>query len=183
MQNLENQVRTWLQQFGVQPSQADIISSLSRAIPILSILLTAILSFNAISSGNTSQAPQLDQLRTDVIAKINYERNQQGLLSITPGVDLHNAAQKEAEENAATGTEGPVADPAEDLVVLQINMPYGQANADYIVDTLLASPAHRDLLLAPSYQAVGVGAAYKGDRVWVVVEFTINATNSVELTG
>ena len=82
MQNLENQVRTWLQQFGVQPSQADIISSLSRAIPILSILLTAILSFNAISSGNTSQAPQLDQLRTDVIAKINYDRIQQGLLAI-----------------------------------------------------------------------------------------------------
>ncbi|MFP7364169.1 CAP domain-containing protein [Corynebacterium callunae] len=182
MYGLDTQVRTWLQQFGVAPSYAEIISSLARAIPILSILLTAIIGFNAASNGNPSQSPVLDQLRTDVINKINYERSPHGLIPLTPEVNLHSAAQKEAEENAATKTEGPVADPEGNLVVLQINMPYAQANADYIVDTLLASPAHRDVLLTPIYEAIGVGASYSGDHVWVVVEFTISATNSVEST-
>lgn len=182
METLAAQARTLLEKWGVAPTHASFVESIAKAIPILSILLTLIVTLNGISSGNPVQPPALEQVRTDVVNKINYERSQQGLVSIIPELDLHTAAQTIAQRNADSNSEESVPDPEGNLVVLQQNLPYANANADTIVDRFLNSPDHAELLLANDYEAIGVGVAYKGDHAWIVVEFTELPGDSVEST-
>ncbi|BAU96851.1 hypothetical protein N24_2589 [Corynebacterium suranareeae] len=182
MEGLAAQARALLEKWGVAPTHAQFIESIAKAIPILSILLTLIVTLNGISTGKAPESPALSQVRTDVVNKINNVRGGEGLLILTADLNLHTAAQEIAERNAEAGTEEEVPDPEGNLVVLQQNLPYADANADTIVDRFLASPAHAELLLANDYEAVGVGVAYKGDHAWVVVQFTVPALESVEST-
>ncbi|ALP50932.1 CAP domain-containing protein [Corynebacterium glutamicum] len=182
MEALAAQARTLLERWGVAPTHASFVESIAKAIPILSILLTLIVTVNGISSGNPVQPPALEQVRTDVVNKINYERGNEGLLTLSPELELHTAAQAIAQRNADTISEEDVPDPEGNLVVLQQNLPYANTNADTIVDRFLNSPKHAKLLLANNYEAIGVGVAYKDDRAWIVVEFTQLAGDSVEST-
>ncbi|ANE04728.1 CAP domain-containing protein [Corynebacterium crudilactis] len=180
MEGLAAQARVLLEKWGMAPTHASFIESIAKAIPILSILLTLIITLNGISTGTAPQPPALAQVRTDILNKINYERNQQGLVGIAPEIPLHDAAQQIAQGNADSGVEGTIPDPEGNLVVLQMHLPYAEANADTIIDRFLASPEHADLLLAKDYEAIGIGVAYKNDLSWVVVQFTEPALDSVE---
>lgn len=182
MEALAAQARTLLERWGVAPTHASFVESIAKAIPILSILLTLIVTLNGISSGNPVQPPALEQVRTDVVNKINYERNQKSLVSISPELELHTAAQTIAQRNADSKSEESVPDPEGNLVVLQQNLPYSNTNADTIVDRFLNSEEHAELILADKYDAIGVGVAYKDERAWIVVEFTEPAGDSVEST-
>lgn len=182
METLAAQARTLLEKWGVAPTHASFVESIAKAIPILSVLLTLIVTANGISSGNVPESPALSQVRTDVITKINYERTEKGLVVLTTDLELHKAAQAIAERNADANSEESVPDPEGNLVVLQQNLPYANANADTIVDRFLNSPDHAKLLLANDYEAIGVGVAYKGDHAWIVVEFTELPGDSVEST-
>lgn len=182
MEALAAQARTQLEKWGVAPTHASFVESIAKAIPILSILLTLIVTLSGISSGNPIQPPALEQIRTDVVNKINYERGNEGLLMLSPELKLHTAAQAIAQRNADTISEKDVPDPEGNLVVLQQNLPYANTNADTIVDRFLNSEEHAELILADKYDAIGVGVAYKDERAWIVVEFTEPAGDSVEST-
>ncbi|ALC06643.1 hypothetical protein CDES_11385 [Corynebacterium deserti GIMN1.010] len=180
MDTLLAQARPQLERWGVAPAQANVLEQLAKAIPVLSIILTLIISLSGISNGNVPTAPALEQVRTDVVNRINEVRPSHGLGPVGIDTELHSNAQAIAVRNANAGTEEPVPDPEGNLVVLQMNLPYSQLDATRIVDTFVNSPAHAELLFAPDYEGVGVGIANKGDHAWVVVQFTVPAPNSVE---
>lgn len=169
------QIRTRLSRLGLAPSPRSWLDSIAKSIPILSMLLTALLSFGNSSSDNPLPITPLEQVRTDVVNKINYERSNLSFLQpLSPDLDLHHSAQEVAQRNADTQSEGEVPDPQGNLVVLQMHMSYAETNANSIVSTFLNSPAHRVLLLADDYDAIGVGIAHHGTQAWVVVQFTVS---------
>lgn len=180
MEALAAQARTLLEKRGVAPSHASFVESIAKAIPILSILLTLIVTLNGISSGNVPKSPELSQVRTDVFNKINNVRGTANEVQLD--LELNEAAQTLAQKNADSNSSENTPEREDNLEILQQYLPYSDANAETIVNRFLDSPEHAGRLLEKRNETIGVGVAYNGNRVWVVVEFTLAPADSVEST-
>lgn len=180
MEALAAQARTLLEKWGVAPSHASFVESIAKAIPILSILLTLIVTLNGISSGNVPKSPELSQVRTDVFNKINNVRGTANEVQLD--LELNEAAQTLAQKNADSNSSKNTPEREDNLAILQQYLPYSDANAETIVNRFLDSPEHAGPLLEKRNETIGVGVAYNGNRVWVVVEFTVAPADSVEST-
>ncbi|WP_080796497.1 CAP domain-containing protein [Corynebacterium pacaense] len=151
---------------------ANAIETLSRLIPLLSIILTAVLSLapflSGLSSGNPGEPVGVteERMRTDLLTGIQYQRGFAG-----PELDLerHAAAQTWAERNAASGSEE---NSPEDIAMVQAHLPSNEADAGAFLGLWMGSQPHAAVLLDPDNTRVGIGVASNNGITYAVVQFT-----------
>lgn len=184
MHKLTTDINTVIRQFGA--ANGNFVESLARALPFLSVLLTAIITIGTIITGGdentgpgTEQPPVVTpvenaQMRTDLELAINYQRSQQGLQPAEFDMSLRSSAQQKAMENAAGGSLATQAQSESQIIRLQARQDTATATADSFIHLWAQDDANYNALMSPENDAIGVGVAEAGGKTYAVVQFTQN---------
>lgn len=115
----------------------------------------------------SSQDPRQDE--GAFAARVNSERASRGLSRLPAASDLITVARRHAAEMARRGTIGHYGDLRAEVSNWQEvgeNVGAGPT-VDDVHRAFMASPSHRDEILRPGYQDLGVGVVWAGGRLWV----------------
>lgn len=150
----------------------------SRVVPILRVSLASpVLLFGCATGPGVSECGANPAQR--LLFEINEARASEGVPPVWPNAMLVSAAQAHAQalaDGTASGHLGADgSDPLERIteagylpIAFGENTATGSSAPARIVEAWLASPGHRTVLLAPSYDEVGLGGVLDIDRpVWV----------------
>ncbi len=142
---------------------------------ILCLLLTPLCAIAQRASDFDSQA------ETQIVAFIDKERTDRGLVPVRMDNLLTNAARQhtqlmvEKHELSHQLTAEPVlreriADTGLPFSTAGENVAY-DANPQSVHVAFMHSPGHRDNILNPKFTAVGIGVMHKGNLIWVTEDF------------
>ncbi|WP_293954186.1 CAP domain-containing protein, partial [uncultured Corynebacterium sp.] len=169
------------------------VDSLSRALPIMSVLLTLVITVGTVITGidnsensdsGTDDPPitspeENKQARTNLFNAINTQRlnsvlSGEAIPGVTIDIMLHANAQQQAEQNAlAGGYTEPVQDSADKkILMLQSRLDSQTATTDAILHRWADDTANYDALMDPANTAIGVGLAEMNGKTYAVVQFT-----------
>lgn len=131
--------------------------------------------------------PEAARLEALLLEQVNGVRAQRHLLALARRADLDAVARAHSADMAARGYvahESPEGDNALDrltrshvegfsLAAENIGSTNRGSPASEIVSAWLQSPIHRTNLLAPSFNATGIGVARSPDGTWIVTQLYV----------
>ena len=188
MRKLNTDINAVIRQFG--SANGNFVDSLSRALPIMSVLLTLILTIATVvtggddpdqsDSGTGDEPPVVSpvtpvenaQLRTDLQLAINLQRSLKGQLNADFNADLRTSAQAKAMENATAGSLSPQSPGEEKILLLQARQDTAVATADNFINLWAGDEANYNALMHEDNDTMGVGVAETGGVTYAVVQFT-----------
>lgn len=122
----------------------------------------------------TSSSPKIDPLIGEVVELTNSYRSQYGLEALTLNTSLSESAQTHSQDMALadffshTGSDGSRVSDRTELAGYESsyvgqNIAAGHITAEEVVRGWMNSPGHRENILNPNYQEIGIGYYYLAD--------------------
>lgn len=120
----------------------------------------------------------MSQIETEVVRLVNVERQKEGLSPLTTSSEFSNVARKKSEDMAIKGyfshTSPTYGSPFDMMKTFGIkyntageNIAKGQISAESVMKAWMNSSGHRDNIMNPSFNKIGVGMYEKnGTKYW-----------------
>ncbi len=166
-------------------ANGNLVDSLARAIPILSIILTLFITLSPIISGMSSSEDPDDgsnppivlpventQMRLDLLQAINVHRPQHGAVPAEFDAELYASAQRKANQNAASGGFDIAAFDTTNIVLLQARQDSSIASVDNFMEMWMSDYHNFQALMDPDNHSIGIGVAMAEGKTYAVVQFT-----------
>lgn len=139
---------------------------------MLAAVVVAVCAVGLLEVTPASADPAGDE--SEVTARVNGLRSASGIPALEVRGDLADVARAWAQQMAAAG--GPSHNPALASQLVPRWATAGEtvgtaADVGGVFDAFLASSLHRDTMLRPAFQAIGVGVATSGGQMFVSVVF------------
>ena len=171
MRDLNSQIKAATRRLGI--TNGTVVDSLSNLVPILSVLLTLVITVATVltglddSDGDTPQPVVNEQMRTDLLRAINYHRD----IPVDFDLELHASAQRQAVVNAIGG--GPTQATADSgrILMLQAHQDTSSASVDDFLELWNQDHPNYDALMHPDNREIGVGVAETAGTTYAVVQF------------
>lgn len=187
MRKLNPDINAVIRKFGA--ANGNFVESLTRALPIMSVLLTAIITIGTILSGlddssdtggGTDEPPIIapaepvanEEMRTGLLRAINYYRSQQGNQPASFDIALHANAQRQAVENARSGGFLTLNSQEQRILMLQAREDTSIASVDSFMAGWMKDGANSNAMMHPGNEELGIGIAELNGQTFAVVQFT-----------
>ena len=171
MRDLDSQIRAAIRRLGI--TNGTVVDSLSNLVPILSVLLTLVITVATVltglddSDGDTPQPVVNEQMRSDLLRAINYHR----IVPASFDLELYASAQKKAVENATEGHMDTAATGGNRILMLQARQNTDIASVDGFLSLWMDNEDNYDALMHPDNREIGVGVAEAAGTTYAVVQF------------
>lgn len=126
------------------------------------------------SSGDyAAPGPTEQQRLNEIHQELSYElleaRATENVSPVIRDAGLQLQAQDKAETNAVDNEEQRL---DRSVAMVMVNTPLEQASGETLMNTLLDSPDHKDVIVDSAHDNYGIGVAFGSDRVWAVLIFS-----------
>lgn len=175
MQDLDSQIRAAIRRLGI--TNGTVVDSLSNLVPILSVLLTLVITVATVltglddssgdADGDTPQPVVNEQMRTDLLRAINYHRD----IPVDFDLELHASAQRQAVANATAGGNDVATAGAGRILMLQAKQDTDKATVDNFLELWRQDRPNYDALMHPDNREIGIGIAETAGTTYAVVQF------------
>lgn len=175
MRNLDSQLKAAMGRIGI--TNGNVVDSLSNLVPILSVLLTLVITVATVlaglddsegdTDGDTPQPVVNEQMRTDLLRAINYHRD----IPVDFDLELHASAQRQATQNATAGGHDMATTAAGRILMLQAQQDTGKATVDNFLELWMDSHPNYTALMHPDNREIGIGIAEFTGTTYAVVQF------------
>lgn len=175
MQDLDSQIRAAIRRLGI--TNGTVVDSLSNLVPILSVLLTLVITVATVltglddssgdADGDTPQPVVNEQMRTDLLRAINYHRD----IPVDFDLELHVSAQRQAVVNATAGDNDVATADSGHILMLQAYQHTDRASVDDFLELWRQDRLNYDALMHPDNREIGVGVAEAAGTTYAVVQF------------
>lgn len=171
MRDLDSQIRAAIHRLGI--TNGTVVDSLSNLVPILSVLLTLVITVATVltglddSDGDTPQPVVNEQMRTDLLRAINYHRD----IPVDFDLELHVSAQRQAVVNATAGDNDVATADSGHILMLQAYQHTDRASVDDFLELWRQYRLNYDALMHPDNREIGVGVAEATGTTYAVVQF------------
>lgn len=175
MQDLDSQIRAAIRRLGI--TNGTVVDSLSNLVPILSVLLTLVITVATVltglddssgdADGDTPQPVVNEQMRTDLLRAINYHRD----IPVDFDLELHVSAQRQAVVNATAGDNDVATADSGHILMLQAYQHTDRASVDDFLELWSQDRLNYDALMHPDNREIGVGVAEAAGTTYAVVQF------------
>ena len=175
MQDLDSQTKAAIRRLGI--TNGTVVDSLSNLVPILSVLLTLVITVATVltglddssgdADGDTPQPVVNEQMRTDLLRAINYHRD----IPVDFDLELHASAQRQAVVNATAGDNDVATADSGHILMLQAYQHTDRASVDDFLELWSQDRLNYDALMHPDNREIGVGVAEAAGTTYAVVQF------------
>lgn len=175
MQDLDSQIRAAIRRLGI--TNGTVVDSLSNLVPILSVLLTLVITVATVltglddssgdADGDTPQPVVNEQMRTDLLRAINYHRD----IPVDFDLELHASAQRQAVVNATAGGHKMTTADSGRILMLQAHQDTDSASVDDFLELWADDGLNYAALMHPDNREIGVGVAEAAGTTYAVVQF------------
>ena len=171
MRDFDSQIRAAVRRLGI--TNSNVVESLSNLVPILSVLLTLVITVATVltglddTDGDVPQPVVNEQMRTDLLRAINYHRD----IPVDFDLELHASAQRQAAINATAGGHDVAAADSGRILMLQARQDTNIATVDNFLDLWMHSHPNYTALMHPDNREIGIGIAEAAGTTYAVVQF------------
>lgn len=175
MRDLNSQIKAATRRFGT--TNGTVVDSLTNLVPILSVLLTLVITVATVltglddsagdADGDTPQPVVNEQMRTDLLRAINYHRD----IPVDFDLELHASAQRQAVVNATAGGNNAATTDSGRILMLQAHQDTSSASVDDFLELWNQDHPNYDALMHPDNREIGVGVAEAAGTTYAVVQF------------
>lgn len=180
MRDLNSEINTMVRKLGL--ANGNMVDTLSRLVPVLSVLLTLIITVGTVLTGLDDSAdvepdePPIvapvvpvanEQMRSDLLRAINYHR----IVPASFDLELYASAQKKAVENATEGHMDIAATGGNRILMLQARQSTDIASVDGFLSLWMDNEDNYEALMHPDNDTIGIGVAEANGQTFAVVQF------------